>query len=56
MKEILCKPNLEKSISEIKERNIFKMLNIRSLMGAKSLKIINIEVEEKTGEISAAPE
>ena len=49
------KLNLEKSISEIKERNIFKNVKYTVADGSeKSLKIINIEVEEKpTGEISA---
>ncbi len=49
------KLNLDKSISEIKERNIFKNVKYTVADGSeKSLKIINIEVEEKpTGEISA---
>ena len=47
--------NLEKSIAEIKARNIFKEVNYEINEGSKSnLKIINIVVEEKpTGEISA---
>ena len=46
---------LEKSIAEIKERNIFKKVNYEVLNGSENnLKIINIDVEEKpTGEISA---
>lgn len=46
---------LEKSISEIKQRNLFREVKHEVLPGSKSnLKIINIEVEEKpTGEISA---
>ena len=49
------KLNLEKSISEIKERNIFKDVKYSVVDGSQNnLKIINIEVEEKpTGEISA---
>ena len=51
----LTKLNLEKSISEIKARSIFKDVKYKINEGSeKSLKIINIEVEEKpTGEISA---
>ena len=47
--------NLEKSISEIKERNIFRDVKYKVIDGSENnLKIINIEVEEKpTGEISA---
>ena len=47
--------NLEKSISEIKARSIFKNVKYNVKDGSeKNLKIINIEVEEKpTGEISA---
>ncbi len=47
--------NLEKSISEIKGRNIFKDVKYEVISGSKNnLKVINIEVEEKpTGEISA---
>ena len=47
--------NLQKSISEIKARNIFKRVNYKVEEGSKkNLKIINIEVEERpTGEISA---
>ncbi len=49
------KLNLEKSISKIKSRNIFKNVNYKILQGTKKdLNIIEIEVEEKpTGEISA---
>ncbi len=49
------KLNLEKSISKIKSRNIFKNVNYKILQGTeKDLNIIEIEVEEKpTGEISA---
>ena len=49
------KLNLEKSISEIKDRNIFKSVNYDIQDGTQNnLKIINIAVEEKpTGEISA---
>ena len=49
------KLNLEKSISEIKARNIFKNVKYEVVNGSdKNLKIINIEIEEKpTGEISA---
>ena len=49
------KLNLEKSISEIKDRNIFKKVNYKVEDGTQNnLKIINIAVEEKpTGEISA---
>ncbi len=47
--------NLEKSIAEIKARNIFKDVNYEILDGSENnLKIININVEERpTGEISA---
>ncbi len=47
--------NLEKSIAEIKARNIFKDVNYEIKEGSKkNLKVINIEVEEKpTGEVSA---
>jgi outer membrane protein insertion porin family len=49
------KLNLEKSISKIKARNIFKDVNSVVTDGTKNnLKIIDIEVEERpTGEISA---
>ncbi len=49
------KLNLEKSISEIKSRNLFNEVNYKIVDGsANNLKIINIEVVEKpTGEISA---
>jgi Outer membrane protein/protective antigen OMA87 len=49
------KINLDKSIAEIKERNIFKDVNYEILEGSeRNLKIINLNVEEKpTGEISA---
>jgi outer membrane protein insertion porin family len=49
------KLNLDKSVAEIKNRNIFKSVNYEILQGSESnLKIINIDVEEKpTGEISA---
>ncbi len=49
------KLNIEKSVAEIKERNIFKSVNYKVLEGSKTnLKKINIDVEEKpTGEISA---
>ena len=47
--------NLEKSISEIKQRGIFKTVTHEVIEGSKkNLKIININVEEQpTGEISA---
>jgi len=47
--------NLEKSIAEIKDRNIFKEVKYEVIDGNENnLKIININVEEKpTGEISA---
>jgi len=47
--------NLEKSIAELKQRNIFKSVNYEVLNGSdKNLKIVNIIVEERpTGEISA---
>ena len=45
---------LQKSIAEIKQRNIFKKVNYEVLDTAENKKIININVEEKpTGEISA---
>ena len=45
---------LQKSIAEIKQRNIFKNVNYEVLDTADNKKIININVEEKpTGEISA---
>ena len=49
------KLNLEKTISKIKSRNIFKDVNYEIVDGSvNNLKIININVEEKpTGEISA---
>ncbi len=49
------KLNLDKSISEIKDRNLFKDVKYEIVEGSKkNLKIINIQVEEKpTGEISA---
>ena len=49
------KLNLEKSIAEIKQRNIFKDVRYDVIDGSENnLKIININVEEKpTGEISA---
>ena len=49
------KLKLDKSIAEIKERNIFKSVTSEVKNGSqKNLKIININVEEKpTGEISA---
>ncbi len=49
------KINLEKSIAEIKARNLFKDVKYEVLGGAeKNLKIIEIEVEERpTGEITA---
>ena len=49
------KLNLEKSIAEIKARNIFRTVNYEVVEGSEdNLKIININVEEKpTGEISA---
>ena len=49
------KVNLEKSISEIKARNIFKNVKYEVAEGSENnLKIIDIEVEERpTGEISA---
>tara|TARA_B100000575_G_scaffold294430_1_gene310298 strand:+ start:2333 stop:4573 length:2241 start_codon:yes stop_codon:yes gene_type:complete len=49
------KLNLEKSISKIKSRNLFRDVKYEIASGsARNLKIININVEEKpTGEISA---
>ena len=49
------KINLDKSIAEIKERNIFKDVNYEILDGSEqNLKIINLNVEEKpTGEKSS---
>ncbi len=49
------KLSLDKSIAEIKERNLFKRVDYNVSEGSKkNLKIINIDVEEKpTGEISA---
>lgn len=49
------KLNLDKSISQIKNRRIFKSVKYEILDGSQSdLKIINIDVEEQpTGEISA---
>ena len=49
------KLKLNKSIAEIKERNIFKSVNSEVTEGSqKNLKIIDINVEEKaTGEVSA---
>ena len=49
------KLNLDKSISQIKDRRIFKSVKYEITDGSKSdLKIINIDVEEQpTGEISA---
>ncbi len=49
------KLSLDKSIAEIKERNLFKRVDYKISEGSKkNLKIINIDVEEKpTGEISA---
>ena len=49
------KLGIEKSISEIKARNIFKDVNYKVRDGSKdNLKIVDISVEEKpTGEISA---
>lgn len=49
------KLNLDKSISEIKARRIFKNVDYEVLEGSKkNLKVININVEEQpTGEISA---
>ena len=49
------KLNLDKSISQIKDRRIFKSVKYEILDGSQSdLKIINIDVEEQpTGEISA---
>ena len=49
------KLSLDKSISELKDRRIFKDVKVEVLDGSKNnLKIINIEVEERpTGEISA---
>ena len=47
--------NLDKSISKIKSRNIFRTVNSETINGSSpNLKIININVEEKpTGEVSA---
>ena len=47
--------NLEKSIAEIKQRNIFKDVTFEVVEGSEDgLKLVNIDVEEKpTGEISA---
>tara|TARA_X000000950_G_C13894714_1_gene652362 strand:- start:479 stop:2710 length:2232 start_codon:yes stop_codon:yes gene_type:complete len=49
------KINLEKSISKIKARSIFKSVNYQIIDGSENnLKIIDIQVEERpTGEISA---
>ena len=49
------KLSLEKSISEIKSRNIFNDVRYDIAQGSEeNLKIINIDVDEKpTGEISA---
>jgi len=49
------KLNIDKSVSELKARNIFKNVKYEVLDGSENnLKIININVEEKpTGEISA---
>ena len=48
------KLNLEKSIAEINARRIFKNVTYEVLNGSKkNLKVINISVEEQTGEISA---
>ena len=49
------KLNLEKSISKIKSRRIFKDVKYETIDGSENnLKVINIEVEEQpTGEISA---
>ena len=45
------KLGLEKSIAEIKQRNIFKDVNYKVINGSeKNLKIIDIEVEEKPTE------
>ena len=53
--DLFTKINLDKSIAEIKERNIFKDVNYEIVDGSEqNLKIINLNVEEKpTGEISA---
>ena len=47
--------NLDKSVANLKSRNIFKTVKSEVLRGsAEDLKIINIDIEEKpTGEISA---
>jgi len=47
--------SLDKSISDIKSRNLFRDVKYEIISGSKdNLKVINIEVEEKpTGEISA---
>ena len=47
--------NLEKSIAEIKSRNLFRDVTYEIVEGTEdNLKVININVEEKpTGEISA---
>ena len=49
------KINLEKSISKLKARNIFKNVEYKIQEGSdNNLKVIDIEVEERpTGEISA---
>ena len=49
------KLSLDKSIAELKARQIFKQVNYEVINGSKNnLKIININIEEKpTGEISA---
>ncbi len=45
---------LQKSVAEIKQRNIFKNVNYEVLNSSENQKIVNITVEEKpTGEISA---
>ena len=49
------KLSLEKSISQIKSRNIFQDVNYEIIDGSKdNLKVVNISVKEQpTGEISA---
>ena len=55
MKVTFTNLNLEKSIAEIKQRNIFKDVTFEVVEGSEDgLKLVNINVEEKpTGEISA---
>ena len=46
---------LNKSINEVKAKNIFKSVKSKTLDGSKDkMKLIEIEVEEPTGEIAGA--